>query len=122
MAWAVGLMTLGILLVVHLAAWSRMGINSPPRFDKVKDGRRVHEVVQSVPLSGGSAADPAFCGPAKILLTMAKQHNIHSNTRYMALLRKEPKPEAPEKWEAQLRKGCLELAILACLWEKRLYG
>jgi PadR family transcriptional regulator PadR len=40
----------------------------------------------------------------------------------MALLRKEAKPEAPEKWEAQLRKGCLELAILACLWEKRLYG
>ncbi|MFI5106722.1 MAG: PadR family transcriptional regulator, partial [Terriglobales bacterium] len=27
-----------------------------------------------------------------------------------------------EKWEAQLRKGCLELAILASLWERRLYG
>jgi PadR family transcriptional regulator PadR len=40
----------------------------------------------------------------------------------MALLRKEPKPEPAEKWEAQLRKGCLELAILACLWDKRLYG
>ncbi|HEY1938609.1 MAG TPA: PadR family transcriptional regulator [Candidatus Angelobacter sp.] len=40
----------------------------------------------------------------------------------MALLRKEPKPELAEKWEAQLRKGCLELAILACLWDKRLYG
>jgi len=40
----------------------------------------------------------------------------------MALLRNSAKPEAPEKWEAQLRKGCLELAILASLWEKRLYG
>jgi PadR family transcriptional regulator PadR len=40
----------------------------------------------------------------------------------MALLRKETKPEASEKWEAQLRKGCLDLAILACLWDKRLYG
>ena len=25
-------------------------------------------------------------------------------------------------WEAQLRKGCLEMAILACLWQSRLYG
>ena len=33
----------------------------------------------------------------------------------MALLRKDPKSEPTEKWEAQLRKGCLELAILACL-------
>jgi PadR family transcriptional regulator PadR len=35
-------------------------------------------------------------------------------------------PEAPassvEKWEVQLRKGCLELAILASLWSGRLYG
>ncbi len=46
--------------------------------------------------------------------------NIHSNTKYMALLRKKSEPD--EKWEAQLRKGCLELAILASLWEKRLYG
>jgi PadR family transcriptional regulator PadR len=37
----------------------------------------------------------------------------------MALLNK---PEPAEKWEAQLRKGCLELAILASLWDKRLYG
>jgi PadR family transcriptional regulator PadR len=28
----------------------------------------------------------------------------------------------PEKWEAQLRKGSLELAILASLWKERLYG
>jgi len=50
------------------------------------------------------------------------RRNIHSYTRYMALLRKEPKSEPSEKWEAQLRKGCLDLAILACLWDKRLYG
>ncbi|MGB9196461.1 MAG: PadR family transcriptional regulator [Terriglobales bacterium] len=30
--------------------------------------------------------------------------------------------EAAEKWEVQLRKGCLELAILASLWGGRLYG
>jgi len=27
-----------------------------------------------------------------------------------------------EPWEAQLRKGCLEMAILAALWKGRLYG
>ncbi len=31
-------------------------------------------------------------------------------------------PESPDKWEVQLRKGCLELAILAALWEGKLYG
>jgi PadR family transcriptional regulator, regulatory protein PadR len=30
--------------------------------------------------------------------------------------------ENAEKWEAQLRKGSLELAVLASLWESRLYG
>jgi PadR family transcriptional regulator PadR len=30
--------------------------------------------------------------------------------------------EASDKWEVQLRKGCLELAILAALWDGRLYG
>lgn len=30
--------------------------------------------------------------------------------------------EAGEKWEIQLRKGCLELAVLAALWDGRLYG
>jgi len=30
--------------------------------------------------------------------------------------------EPPDKWEVQLRKGCLELAILAALWDGRLYG
>ena len=28
----------------------------------------------------------------------------------------------PDGWEAQLRKGSLELAILASLWRQRLYG
>jgi PadR family transcriptional regulator PadR len=27
-----------------------------------------------------------------------------------------------DKWEVQLRKGCLELAILAALWEGKRYG
>lgn len=26
------------------------------------------------------------------------------------------------KWEVQLRKGCVELAVLASLWDGRLYG
>jgi PadR family transcriptional regulator, regulatory protein PadR len=34
-----------------------------------------------------------------------------------------PAPESgPDKWEVQLRKGSLELAILAALWNGRLYG
>lgn len=31
-------------------------------------------------------------------------------------------PESAEKWEIQLRKGSLELAILASLWDDTLYG
>jgi PadR family transcriptional regulator PadR len=30
--------------------------------------------------------------------------------------------ESPDKWEAQMRKGCLEMAVLASLWSGRLYG
>ncbi len=30
--------------------------------------------------------------------------------------------QAADKWEVQLRKGCLELAILAALWGGKLYG
>jgi PadR family transcriptional regulator, regulatory protein PadR len=30
--------------------------------------------------------------------------------------------ERGQNWEAQLRKGCLEMAILASLWQGRLYG
>jgi PadR family transcriptional regulator, regulatory protein PadR len=36
--------------------------------------------------------------------------------------RNAPEPEAADKWEVQLRKGCLELAILAALWDGRRYG
>src|SRR5438270_10535774 len=31
-------------------------------------------------------------------------------------------PVTGDKWEVQLRKGCLELAILAALWDGKLYG
>jgi PadR family transcriptional regulator PadR len=31
-------------------------------------------------------------------------------------------PGPTSKWEVQVRKGCLELAILAALWPGRLYG
>ncbi|MFZ0305060.1 MAG: helix-turn-helix transcriptional regulator [Terracidiphilus sp.] len=31
-------------------------------------------------------------------------------------------PDSADKWEVQLRKGSLELAILAALWSGRLYG
>ncbi len=30
--------------------------------------------------------------------------------------------EGGDKWEVQLRKGCLELAILAALWDRKRYG
>jgi PadR family transcriptional regulator, regulatory protein PadR len=33
-----------------------------------------------------------------------------------------PNPDSADKWEVQLRKGSLELAILAALWGGRLYG
>jgi len=33
-----------------------------------------------------------------------------------------PTPDPADKLEVQLRKGCLELAILAALWNGRLYG
>ena len=33
-----------------------------------------------------------------------------------------PSAETGDKWEVQLRKGCLELAILAALWDGKLYG
>jgi len=33
-----------------------------------------------------------------------------------------PDLNAADKWEVQLRKGCLELAILAALWDGRRYG
>jgi PadR family transcriptional regulator len=39
---------------------------------------------------------------------MAAAHSHHSGSA--------------DKWEVQLRKGCLELAILASFWGGRLYG
>ena len=33
-----------------------------------------------------------------------------------------PESDSSERWEAQLRKGCLEMAVLASLWNGRLYG
>lgn len=33
-----------------------------------------------------------------------------------------PESESSERWEAQLRKGCLEMAVLASFWNGRLYG
>jgi PadR family transcriptional regulator PadR len=33
-----------------------------------------------------------------------------------------PEAESPNNWERQVRKGWLELAILASLWQEKLYG
>lgn len=33
-----------------------------------------------------------------------------------------PPADSTDKWEVQLRKGCLELAILATLWDGKHYG
>jgi len=41
----------------------------------------------------------------------------------MMKLRAQPvEGESPDRWEAQLRKGALEMAALASLWQGRLYG
>jgi PadR family transcriptional regulator PadR len=41
----------------------------------------------------------------------------------MAKLRAQPvEGDQPDHWEAQLRKGALEMAALASLWKGRLYG
>jgi PadR family transcriptional regulator, regulatory protein PadR len=43
----------------------------------------------------------------------------------MAMMRLRAQPvegESPDRWEAQLRKGALEMAALASLWQGRLYG
>jgi PadR family transcriptional regulator PadR len=37
-------------------------------------------------------------------------------------MREATEQDSGDKWEVQLRKGCLELAILAALWEGKLYG
>ena len=33
-----------------------------------------------------------------------------------------PEVDSPDKWEAQMRKGCVEMAVLASLWHGRAYG
>jgi PadR family transcriptional regulator PadR len=33
-----------------------------------------------------------------------------------------PDASSVGKWVIQLRKGCLELAVLGCLWDDKLYG
>jgi PadR family transcriptional regulator PadR len=40
----------------------------------------------------------------------------------MTISSREPSGEPIDKWEVQLRKGSLELAILASLWSGKLYG
>ncbi len=40
----------------------------------------------------------------------------------MAKPRIPPLESEPDRWEAQLRKGALEMAALASLWHGRLYG
>ena len=57
-------------------------------------------------------------------LTLAMHCNIHSNTRYKAwhYLEKTRNRNPRRSGKRKLRKGCLELAILACLWDQRLYG
>lgn len=39
-----------------------------------------------------------------------------------SFLRKPAEDHAPDRWEAQLRKGALEMAALATLWNGRMYG
>ena len=40
----------------------------------------------------------------------------------MVVNSREANPEPADKWEVQVRKGCLELAILAVLWPGKAYG
>jgi PadR family transcriptional regulator PadR len=40
----------------------------------------------------------------------------------MASAIRQSQPDPVDKWEVQLRKGCLELAILGSLWGGRQYG
>jgi PadR family transcriptional regulator PadR len=56
-------------------------------------------------------------------LTFETSHDtIHSNTRYIAINRHNHNDDRGQHWEAQLRKGCLEMARQASLWQSRLYG
>jgi len=58
-------------------------------------------------------------------LTKAVYGTIHSYTRYSAMAKQRIQSkgnEEADRWEAQLRKGALEMAVLATLWRGRLYG
>jgi PadR family transcriptional regulator, regulatory protein PadR len=61
--------------------------------------------------------------PRSIRLTFETSHDtIHSNTRYIAINSHNHNDDRGQHWEAQLRKGCLEMARQASLWQSRLYG
>lgn len=48
---------------------------------------------------------------------------IPCNAWYVGMIMREiSDQETGDKWEIQLRKGCLELAILAALWDGKRYG
>src|SRR5271169_4696432 len=54
---------------------------------------------------------------------MAWQNTMHYKVMLMTQLNfSTPEIETSDKWEAQMRKGCLEMAVLASLWHGRLYG
>lgn len=64
--------------------------------------------------------NPALC--CQMHLT-ALYHVLHSISVIADRGQTAAPPNNPmDKWEVQLRKGCLELAILASLWPGRLYG
>jgi len=51
------------------------------------------------------------------------QYTLHCKVSFMARqIIGQPEFDSPDKWEAQMRKGCLEMAVLASLWLGRLYG
>ena len=47
---------------------------------------------------------------------------MHDTLRYNASVTKPASNGNDSRWESQLRKGSLDLAILAILWERRCYG
>jgi hypothetical protein len=73
------------------------------------------------PLQG--AIPPAVSPLTAALSSIKRIDTIPWTTSYLAVTKAKPTtPESVEKWEVQLRRGSLELAILAALWEDRLYG
>lgn len=65
-----------------------------------------------------------FLGEGRKRLTGVAKHNIiHCMTEYSAKRGSVHSGDrCPEPWEAQLRKGSLEMAILAGLWTSKQYG